>query len=820
MKNAELLLPVGNISMALAAIHNGANAIYVGMPGFNARGRSYDHSFSELEEIIQTCHLYNVHVHVAFNILIFQDELAEAKKQLLKVLALHPDAIIIQDIGLIRLVNQIAPNQVVHGSTQMTVTNHDAMELLSDLNIKRFVLGRENSIAEIEKIRANTDKELEVFVHGALCVAYSGQCFTSEAIGGRSANRGQCAQSCRLDYELYVDGEKKELVGQDYLVSPKDLCGINEVPKLIELGVESFKVEGRLKGPEYVSSVASAYSSVINNKPNFNLDKSIFEMELAYSRGFYPGWLNGVAHQELVTANFSSNRGKYIGQIKEVRDRTIIIQTSFSLLNGDGILIASPDASLELGGKIYSVKEIKNGSEISLSNDFDYKKLRVGQEVYLTARDSVYKELNKSYKQKELQKKIPINIKISGKLGEPIQLVAIEGDTEISLISDTVLETAQTQGLTKESAFEELSGLSSSVYKISNFNFKVEGNVFFHKKSLRELKQKMIESLNLSRLSRKQFQVETSLEINEKPSKPIVQSKINILLRKIEQIRYLEKFIKMNVQYKKNIGQVIIDFEFGKDFTVAVNLVKAMGIESTIATTRILKPGEYHNFKQIERANPDSILIRNLGALNYFNSKEFNLYGDFSLNVTNSLSFEYLTNKKLKTICASYDMNAVQLNSFLKYVDSSKVEITAHQYMPEFHMEHCVFAAFLSKGNSFKDCGKPCEKHDVYLKDMYGNQHEIKADQECRNTMFKSTSQSALTLIPDWQKRGVSSFRFEALNETEDELIPKLELYLKVINNELNNDEAFNKLGKLESYGLSTGQLLKSNKKKGTSKSF
>ncbi len=203
--HAELLLPVGNISMALAAIHNGANAIYVGMPGFNARGRSYDHDFEELKEIIDTCHLYNVQVHVAFNILIFQDELAQAAQSLVKLLKLHPDALIVQDIGLVGLIKKIAPEQVIHGSTQMTVTNYEAIELLEDLDIKRFVLGRENSLDEITKIREMTEKELEVFVHGALCVAYSGQCFTSEALGGRSANRGQCAQSCRFDYELIVD---------------------------------------------------------------------------------------------------------------------------------------------------------------------------------------------------------------------------------------------------------------------------------------------------------------------------------------------------------------------------------------------------------------------------------------------------------------------------------------------------------------------------------------------------------------------------------------------------------------------------------------
>ncbi|MBT4792485.1 MAG: U32 family peptidase, partial [Halobacteriovoraceae bacterium] len=218
--------------MCLAAIHNGADAIYVGMPEFNARGRSHDHSWDELAEIIQTSHLYGIKVHLAFNILIFQDEIEKVMSVLDRAVKLGPDALIVQDIGLITLIKQRYPKLCIHGSTQMTVTNHESINLLADLDIDRFVLGRENSLSDIKEIKSNTNKELEVFVHGALCVAYSGQCFTSEALGGRSANRGQCAQSCRFDYELFVDGHKKQLLDKKYLLSPNDLCGIDEVTRL------------------------------------------------------------------------------------------------------------------------------------------------------------------------------------------------------------------------------------------------------------------------------------------------------------------------------------------------------------------------------------------------------------------------------------------------------------------------------------------------------------------------------------------------------------------------------------------------------------
>ena len=239
--NFELLLPVGNVEMALAAIHNGADAIYVGFPGYNARGRAIDFEVEELRNIIQTCHLHGVKAHLALNILIFPDELEKLVPVLERILPLKPDALIVQDLGLASLIRQMAPHQVIHGSTQMTVTNHEAITLLDDLDIKRFVLGRENSLREIELIKAQTNKDLEVFVHGALCVSYSGQCFTSESIGGRSANRGQCAQSCRFGYEMWVDGEKKSLVQKQYLVSPQDLCGVAEIPALMDLGSPPLK---------------------------------------------------------------------------------------------------------------------------------------------------------------------------------------------------------------------------------------------------------------------------------------------------------------------------------------------------------------------------------------------------------------------------------------------------------------------------------------------------------------------------------------------------------------------------------------------------
>jgi putative protease len=269
--------------------------------------------------------------------------------------------------------------------------------------------------------------------------------------------------------------------------------------------------------------------------------------------------------------------------------------------------------------------------------------------------------------------------------------------------------------------------------------------------------------------------------------------------------------VKNFSQIREDVGyikSVILDFEFGKDYQESLSLLKSQGIKAGIATTRILKPSEYYNLNTIIRCCPDLILVRNLGALEYLRSKtDIPLIGDFSLNVSNSLSLDYLIEKGLRSINLSYDLNQQQLIDLIDNSDPSVIEVTLHQYMPEFHMEHCVFAAFLSQGSSFKDCGKPCEKHEVKLKDPYGNMHFLKADHECRNTFFKSTPQSAGFLVNELLQKGVGLFRFEALNEGVEEMNLKIKTYLKLLKNEINLESALKTLKTMETYGLGFGQI-------------
>ncbi|MBC7457921.1 MAG: U32 family peptidase, partial [Bdellovibrionaceae bacterium] len=722
-----------------------------------------------------------------------------------------------------------------------------AIELLSDLNIMRFVLGRENSLSEIKLIKKSTEKELEVFVHGALCVSYSGQCFTSESIGGRSANRGQCAQSCRFSYDLIVDGEKKNTVDRDYLVSPQDLCGIAEIPELMEIGVNSFKVEGRLKSPEYVASVASSYKDVMNktldNKKYTDTEMNQFKHKMAvnYSRGFFPGWLNGVDHQQLVNGTFSSHRGSHIGSIVEVLPHAVVIKTEIeiNLQNGDGLLFALVNShgknksDVEKGSFIFSVSKKSNKIyHLGLDNNLRLDSSYMNAEVYLNHDKEQKKEIQKSYNDKNYFKRVPVSYEVTVEMGQPLKVTLTDGKHQIFVQSETKIDLAKTKGVTEEIISDELKALSGTIFSLKDikFNWVTQDPAFISNKEVKQLRQKATEQLAKLRTHTRVDGWETALDVNYQlktlpPTKAatIQKTKLVILLREKPQVASLVDAIMSQQISVQSLDSVILDFEFGRDYMDSIELLKKNKVKVGIATTRILKPQEYQNLRNIKNMDPDFVLARNLGAVHYFKNvhplnKE--IRGDFSLNITNHFSADYLLNKGLSTACVSYDLNSDQLNLLLQNSDAQKLEVTVHQAMPSFHMEHCVFAAFLSKGSSFKDCGKPCEKHKVQLKDQFGNHHWIKPDHECRNTMYNAKSQTALPYLSQWQKHHIGFIRYEALYEQGAELIQKISAYLNVLDGQTTTDQASQMLETVESYGLSSGNLSKQQEYQSRKKSF
>ena len=816
-KRPEILSPVGDMEMCRAAVHNGADAIYVGFPGFNARGRTVDHSWEDLEAMIAFCHAHEVKVLLALNVLLFEKELRDLLEALPRALAAGPDAFIVQDIGLARLLRYLCPGQAIHASTQMTVTNHEAISLTEDLGMARYVLGREVSVPEMALIRGKTDKELEVFVHGALCVSYSGQCLTSEGFGGRSANRGQCAQSCRMEYDLMVDGERRDLGSRRYLVSPKDLCGLDDVPALVELGIDSFKIEGRLKTPQYVASTAAAYRKAIAGAT-----PGADDLQVTYSRGFFNGWMGGVDHQRLVDGRYGAHRGLEIGSVKGRANSGLRISSAHSLQAGDGLQFADFSGPKERtwGARIFAADPGRTGEwEVSFANDFPIGDIPVGAVAWLNDSPSLEQEIRRTWTDKSLWKTSPISIRAEGAEGASLAYTATDGAGRKGTgLSPSPLQPARSAAgsLTREKAEAEARSLAGSGFHLGAFEFAVAPGLFLAEKDLRKARQAAIADLQTQRNARPGITVKSPADAHAwmegealaglAPGQARTEGKarLNLLVRERSSLAALAGL---------PLDTVYLDFEHGKDYKGAVAELRALGFKAGIATTRILKPSEYHNLKVIEALRPDAVLVRNLGALHYLAGKGLALEGDFSLNAANSLTAAWLAGKGLSTLCPSYDLNQWQLFDLIDAMSAAdplavrRLEITVHQYLPSFHMEHCVFAAFLSTGSSFKDCGKPCESHRVELRDHTGALHPLKADQECRNTMFNGRPQSAAMLVPSLLAKGVRRFRVEALYEDDATLKAKVMAYSALVEGRSAPAEVFASMGVVEKYGVMEGQL-------------
>ncbi|MGZ3782488.1 MAG: peptidase U32 family protein, partial [Pseudobdellovibrionaceae bacterium] len=723
LKKPELLLPVGTKEMAMAAIHNGADAIFMGVPGFNARGRSYDFQIEEVKEIIDLCHTYGVKVNLAFNILVFQNEIGRAIEVLEKIIPLKPDAFIVQDLGLVRLIRQMAPAQRIHASTQMSVTNAEAIHWLDDLGIQRFVLARENSLPEIQAIKKNTDKEIEVFVHGALCVSYSGQCFTSEGIGGRSANRGQCAQSCRFSYEMYVDGEKKDLHGKSFLVSPQDLCGINEVPSLIEAGVDCFKVEGRLKTPEYVATAARSFGEAIikSQKGQALTDTEIVnlkkQMASTYSRGFFSGWLHGVNHQKLVEGTFSAHRGFEFAKIVKVGKNAFEVELNEGVLSqgldssfinpGDGLLWVFVDhkgRALEKGGFVFGVKKLSSSRlELEFSRDISMHEGFVGARVYYNHDKDLKRNVALSIEDRQRKKRCPVSVRVKASLNEKLLVEYTDDKYVVSGESENVCELAKNKGVSAQDIQDELFALSGSPFVGNDFFIELDSTtpLFIPHRQIKELRQNLVAKLIELRTLQleKEVTLKSSIETNQwveeqkfkanpdlqlqstssfqsQPQTQIqtkiktkTQLKLNLVLREKGQVADLiEALSSGKISYggltdAEILNAIILDFEFGRDFGPSVEMLRSKGFKVGLATTRILKPNEHVNIKHLLSLNPDFILARNVGAIEYLQSHNYagKILGDFSLNVTNHLTSKYLLQKGLESLCISYDLNHTQV---------------------------------------------------------------------------------------------------------------------------------------------------------------
>ena len=807
----ELLAPAGGWDCLRAAIANGADAVYFGLPRFNARLRADNFRDDELEEVVRFCHRHGVKAYVAFNTLVFTGELDAAERMLRECSRAGVDALIVQDVGLVRLARTVVPDLPIHASTQMTITSPEGVEFARELGIERAVLARELSLRELEKFSpagsSTPALPLEVFVHGALCVAYSGQCLTSESLGQRSANRGECAQACRMPYELVVDGETRDLGDKRYLLSPQDLAAAEEIPALLACGVTSFKIEGRLKSPEYVAAVCQVYRRALDaalekrSAPVTEADH--YQLEMTFSRGLFSGWMHGVNHQRLVSARYGKKRGPLAGRIAAIGRGFVKYTAELPLKAGDGVVFdTGGDTNAEQGGRIYEIRDDRLYFE---HGRIDFSALHPGDRIWKTDDPALNKRLQQSYAGRiEPRARVPIDLIIRGQADAPMEVEATAPDQSSVIVHSTIpLQTARTAPLSEQKLADHLGRFGEHPLALRQLRNDLTGEVILPIGELNRLRRQLATELSAKLEHHREESPDTwhrVLGTSEQPAIPTT-SALAVLCRTTDQIA---------AALSARIPTLYADFEDIRIYKDVVAQVRTAGTGAAIflATPRIQKAGEQGFFKLIENAAPDGVLIRNLGAIDYFRDHPtLRRLGDFSLNVANPLTAQHFIGKGLERLAISYDLNIEQVLDLLGSAPPAWFELTLHQHMPMFHMEHCVFAAFMSTGTSFLDCGRPCEKHRVHLRDRVGIEHPLRADVGCRNTLFNAVPQTGARFFEALHSAGLRHFRIELLEEDAAETTRILHAYQSLLCGDREGEALWRDLRAQSQLGVTRGTL-------------
>jgi len=787
-RKPEVMSPGGHWPQVRAAIEAGADAVYFGMRHFTARAK-VGFERSEIPDLMRLLHQRGVRGYVTFNTLIFEDELHDAAEAITALADAGVDALIVQDYAAVRLARDIAPSLELHASTQMSITNAEGVAVAQQHGIARVTLARELSIPEIRSIYQQTGCELEVFVHGALCVAYSGQCFSSEAWGGRSANRGQCAQACRLPYELLVDGEVKPLGDARYLLSPEDLFALRQVPELIEAGVSALKIEGRYKDAEYVAATTRAYREAVDaawaGRKHTVTPLDQLRLEQVYSRGMGAHFLTGTNHQNVVKGRAPRHRGVLVGTVSRVgRDEVWIAPSEAHALSpikpGDGIVFdaaswRSPNEEEE-GGRIYEAKAAGKGV-IALrfgNGAVDFSRIRVGDLVWRTDDPEWNRQLRSFTESSVPIARKALHLKVRAVTGLPLRMEwSLRDHPEIAVTTETgqPVEPATRNAATVEFLEGQCGRLGGTPYYLETIDAQLEGNPFLPASLLNTLRRDAVERLQSlqaetpHRAERNPNEVLgallTSVDDGAAPARGADETHLHLLVRTPEQ---LEAALPLRP------SSITLDYLDLYGLKPSVERVRHSGVAVRVATPRVLKPGEEKVLEFLLRLDCP-LLIRATGMLEAIHGRFHRaLTGDFSLNVANTISARTYLSMGLDRLTPTHDLNAAQITELAVKVGARYLEVIAYQHLPVFHTEHCVFCRFLSQGTSYKDCGRPCENHVVSLRDAKGRDHPLLADTGCRNTVFGAEAQHAASHLENWVHAGLRHFRLEFAHESGEQV--------------------------------------------------
>lgn len=820
----ELLAPAGSFEAFKAAVENGANAVYLGGRSFNARASAANFDLDELRRVVQYAHERETFIYVTVNILIADQEFPELFNYLYELYEIGVDALILQDIGVAELIQSILPEVERHASTQITINNSWGVRHMEKLGFQRVVFAREVSAEQMKKISEKTDLDLEVFVHGALCICYSGQCLMSSFIGGRSGNRGRCAQPCRLTYQL-MNEEKTDLLADanlgNHLLSPRDLNFVEEIQELRQSGVYSLKIEGRMKRPEYVATVVRVYRHALDNvlvEERENTDSGVTEEEKTellqvFNRDFSQGYFHEHPGAELMSYARPNNRGIRLGRITKNTGNQVEIKLEAYLRPGDGIEIwTSRGREGTTVSKLWQgnteVLEGKPGEVIQM--EF-YGNVHPGDRAFKTHDELLMEKARQSFQEGKEQRKRPLRMRLSGSIGELLVLEAWEGERNVKVSSTTLAQQALKRPLTQEYAFQQLARLGTTPFWLEELELEVEEGLMVPVSEINEMRRLAVEALLGKHLEHERITRSVYNQRLREWKERLVQE------REESTTNYKNGGARKQASAAKRLTVAVSDLESVQaalkagakriamggerwrsrkglnleELRSAVKLCKEQGAESVLRLPRILNEEQsawwYDTLLKIKTwKDRPIVMVSNFGELEILKEidSEWPFETDFSLNVFNEAAIAYFLCLGAGRVTLSPELEHSQIEILARW---PKTEILVFGDLEMMVSEYCPVGATLG-GKKGTKCSVPCVKEPHYLRDRIKYDFPFETDLDCRMHLYNVKRLNLYKELGSIAKMGITNIRLQLDRATPVQIRDTIRVFLEGWESALHGD--------------------------------
>ena len=759
----ELLAPAGTMENFMAALESGADAIYLGGKVFNARAHAANFGIDELREAVRLAHILDVSVYVTVNILIGDTELGELENYLKDLDSIGVDAIIVQDLAVAEIAKRVAPNIHLHGSTQMTAATLDAVRFYESLGFTRVVLARELSLKEIQHICKHCKAEIEVFVHGALCVCYSGQCLMSSFIGGRSGNRGACAQPCRLPYELLDSkGESVLPKHEAYLLSPKDLNYSEHMNELVAAGVTSFKVEGRMKKVSYVRQVIGTYREILDKASiQENQRKALAS---GFNRGFSTAYLEDTVGRQMMTVVAPNHQGKPIGE-SYTKKGEVYLSLTEPIEQGSLVKILQSNGSVTY----YTVDDEWTCVSDTLYKGRPAEGLAVGQ-LYLASTP----KNTKSRGLQEFTRKYDMSVYLSvGSNGETnyTELTAIlDSGLSVTVTNEYVPAIANKVPTSLEKVTEQLGRLGNTLFRLSYVDIP-DGPYMWPASVLNALRRDAVTALETALITHhveswQALQVTGDVDYDFKAQHELSYDTCPMISARVDEIEGVKAAISGGAQKIVFGGDRLSRIPYALSiYDEVARLCAQSDVICTFATPRVVKDDEVeaykHTLEAIVQAHPDSISIHVPQALLWLRELGYTgaIEADTGLNIFNTPTLHFWEQLHISCVNPSQELTLKQITELAKH-SHVPIETMIHGYTEMMISEYCAIASFVGTGSKV-NCPMPCVKESYSLKDRKGEIFPIRTDPYCRMHIMNSHEMDMRAYVPMLLQKGICILRID-----------------------------------------------------------